>query len=97
MSGKPVDDKVTAQSTFTQTADLIVFGNQVAYYQAKVTKLAVAVAEEAPFKLSIVQPKVPLVQGGSMQLKVVAERKDGFNSPITLSMLFNPPELTTPR
>jgi hypothetical protein len=86
-----VDEKVSVKSEFDQAADLIVFGNQVVYYQAHVDKLAVAVAQEAPFKLSIVQPKVPLVQGGSMQLKVVAERKAGFAAPITLAMLFNPP------
>src|SRR4029079_6870097 len=43
------------------------------------------------FKLSILQPKVPLVQGGSMQLKVVADRKAGFTAQIALDMLFNPP------
>jgi hypothetical protein len=91
VAGVPEDATVKAPSEFTQTADLVVFGNQVAYYQAKVNKLAVAVADEAPFKLRIVQPKVPLVQSGSMQLKVVADRKDGFTAPIKLSMLFKPP------
>ena len=40
-----------------------------------VDKAAVAVTEEVPFKIDIVEPKVPLVHGGSMNLKVVAERK----------------------
>jgi hypothetical protein len=88
---KCLDDKVTVKSEFTQPIDLVVFGNQVVYYQPRVNKLAVAVTDAAPFKLSIVQPKVPLVQGGSMQLKVVAERKEGFTAPINLAMLFNPP------
>jgi hypothetical protein len=89
---KCVDEKLSAiKSEFDQAADLVVFGNQVVYYQARVDKLALAVAQEAPYKLSIVQPKVPLVQGGSMQLKVVAERKSGFAAPITLAMLLNPP------
>jgi hypothetical protein len=38
-----------------------------------------------------VQPKVPLVQLGQMQLKVVAERKPGFTGGIHLQMLFDPP------
>ena len=88
---KCLDEKVAVKSEFMQSADLVVFGNQVVYYQAHVDKLAVAVAEEAPFKLSIVQPKVPIVQGGSMQLKVVAERKSDFKAPISLSMPFTPP------
>jgi hypothetical protein len=89
---KCVDPKLASiKSEFNQSADLVVFGNQVVYYQARVNKLAVAVAQEAPFKISIVQPKVPLVQGGSMQLKVVADRKAGFTAPISLATLFNPP------
>ena len=39
----------------------------------------------------IVEPKVPLVQNGSMNLKIVAERKPGFTAPITILPLFNPP------
>src|SRR5439155_17599004 len=42
--------------------------NNVNYYATKVDKLAVAVTKEAPFKLRIVEPKVPLVQAGSMRL-----------------------------
>ena len=91
LSGKPADEKVPVRGVFTQLADLVVGNNQVPFYQAKVDKLAVAVAEEAPFKINIVQPKVPLVQNGQMQLKVVAERKPGFTGGIHLQMLFDPP------
>jgi len=38
--------------------------------------------------------KVPMVQNGSMEWKVVAERKTGFSGPITIRMLFNPPGTT---
>lgn len=71
----------------------LVFGqpNNTAYYGTKVDKLAVAVTEEAPFKINLVQPKVPIVRNGSMQLKVVAERKEGFTSAIALRLLFRPP------
>ena len=58
-------------------------------------KLAVAVTKEAPFKLHIVQPKVPLVQGGEMKLKVVAERAPDFKGPISVRMLFNPPGVSS--
>src|SRR5439155_24096940 len=91
--GKSIDPKLELTSQFAQIADLVVYGNQVPFYQARVNKLAVAVCEEAPFKISIVQPKVPLVQNGSMQLKVIAERKSGFVAPISLAMLFAPPGL----
>ena len=44
--------------------------------------LAVAVTEECPYTIEIVEPKVPLVRGGSMGLKVGANRKAGFKAPI---------------
>jgi len=50
-----------------------------------------AVTEAVPFKVSIVEPKVPLVHGGSMNLKIVAERAAGFKAPITIVPLYNPP------
>jgi len=77
---------------FNQTLNLI-YGppNNTVYYRQSVERMAVAVTEEIPFKISIVEPKVPLVQSGAMNLKVVAERKEGFKAPITLRMLWNPP------
>jgi len=51
----------------------------------------VAVAEEAPYKIDIIEPKVPLVREGSMELKIVATRKAGFDEPITVYLPFRPP------
>jgi hypothetical protein len=53
------------------------------------------VVEEVPFTVRIVEPKVPLVQGGEMALKIVAERKEGFEEPINLKMLWNPPGVSS--
>lgn len=77
---------------FSQTLELV-YGepNNTIYYKTGVERMAVAVVEEAPFKISVVEPKVPLVQNGSMNLKVVAERAEGFKAPISLRMLWNPP------
>ena len=90
-SAKPTDAKIDVKGEFEQTIDLVTGGNNTPYYQAHVDKLALAVAEEAPFKLTLVEPKAPLVQNGSMDLKVKVERKAGFTGPITIRMLFNPP------
>lgn len=65
--------------------------NNTIYYSTYADKLVVSVAEEAPFKIDIVEPKVPLVREGSMQLKIVATRKEGFDEPITIYMPFRPP------
>jgi hypothetical protein len=77
---------------FSQTLELI-YGepNNTIYYKSAVDRMAVAVTDEVPFKITVIEPKVPLVQNGSMNLKVVAERKGAFKAPIKLSMLWNPP------
>lgn len=91
LTGRPADANAKIAGHFRQSVELVLGNNNVTMYAAKVDKLVVAVAEEAPFKLSIVQPKVPLVQLGQMQLKVVAERKPGFTGAIHVQMLFDPP------
>jgi hypothetical protein len=65
--------------------------NDAVYAQTAVDKIAAAVVEEVPFKLKIVEPKVPLVRSGTMDLKIEAERKAGFVEPITVKMIYNPP------
>ena len=47
--------------------------------------------EECPYTIEIVEPKVPLVRGGSMGLKVRANRKPGFKAPISVYLPWNPP------
>lgn len=59
-------------------------------------RMAVAVAEAVPFRIEIVEPKAPLVQSGSMELKVAAVRQNGFKASITLRMLYNPPGVSAP-
>jgi hypothetical protein len=59
-------------------------------------RMAVAVTERVPFRVEIVEPKVPIVQSGSMELKIVATRDPSFKAPITLQMLYNPPGVSTP-
>jgi hypothetical protein len=87
-----IDLKQPFPSTFTQVVELVTGGpGQSVYWTHTVSKLAVAVTEEAPFKISIVEPKAPLVHNGSMNLKIVAERKKGYNDAITVVPIFNPP------
>ena len=80
---------------FQQDVEFVYGQNQTVYYGARVDKIMVAVTEAAPFKVRIVEPKVPLVQAGTMDLKVVAERAPGFDEPIALKMLWNPPGISS--
>jgi hypothetical protein len=91
-TAKPVDPKQPFESRFRLNSELV-YGtpNNATYWTYSGEKVAVAVTEPAPFKISIVEPKVPLVHNGSMNLKIMAERQSGFTAPITIYPLYNPP------
>ncbi len=79
-----------------QNYDLVQNGNDGVYYVTYSDKIAVAVVDELPFKVDITEPKAPLAQNGAINLKVVASRKPGFDAPINVKMLFNPPGIGSP-
>ncbi len=88
---KPASATADFQSKYRHEVELVQGPNNTSYYGTHEDKLYVAVVKDVPFKIRIVEPKVPLVQSGSMDLKVVAERKAGFDDPITVKMMWNPP------
>ncbi|MBP85595.1 MAG: peptidase [Planctomycetaceae bacterium] len=82
------------QGGFGNTADYIIAApGQSRYRWKSVKQLAVAVVDELPFKIDIVVPKVPVVRDGSMQLKVVATKKEGWDEQINVQLPFRPPGL----
>jgi hypothetical protein len=94
LTAAPADPNLKGKvpSGFYQMAELVTGGpGQSVYWKVEVDRAAVVVTEEAPFHIEIVEPKVPLVQNGAMNLRVVARRKAGYNEPITIVPLFNPP------
>jgi hypothetical protein len=91
VTGKPVDPKLTVPSEFNQMSVLVIGQNQVNVWNRTVDRLAVAVTEECPYTIEIVEPKVPLVRSGSMGLKVRAIRKPGFKAGIYVYLPYNPP------
>ena len=93
---KPTNPKIDAPSEYRQQIDLVIGINNQPMYKTYVHQIAVAATEEAPFTLHLEQPKVPLVQGGLMNLKVTATRKAGFKNPISLRLLFQPPGTGAP-
>ncbi len=93
--GKPVDPKLVVPSEFRQTSEFVLGQNNISYWSRTVDRLTVAVTEEAPFSIDVVEPKVPLVRGGSMALKVVARRKPGFTAPIAVALPWNPPGVSS--
>lgn len=92
---KPVDEKQDVTGHFQNFADYVRYRNAQILWGRPVDQLAFAIIEEAPYSLEIVQPKVPIVQNGSMDLKVIAHRKEGFNEKIRVEFPFRPPGLGT--
>jgi hypothetical protein len=91
VTGKPADPKVVVGSQFNSTSVLVLGQNQQNVWSRTVDRLAVAVTEECPYTIEIVEPKVPLVRSGSMGLKVRATRKPGFKAGIYVYLPYNPP------
>ena len=88
------DEKQPIRGSFANSADLIRGAPGQSIYKRKaVNRLAIAVIDELPFTLEIVEPKVPLVRNGSMQLKVIVKRKEGFTAAINVQLPFRPPGL----
>jgi hypothetical protein len=87
-----VDSATGIEGGFKNFSDFVLGepNNQV-YYGATVDKLAMAVIEPLPFRLEIVQPKVPLVRNGLIYIKVIAQRNEGFDQAITIFFPFLPP------
>jgi hypothetical protein len=95
VDGKPSDPKLEVPDEFRQQSELVLGQNNVQYWGRGVDRLAVAVTEESPYSIEIAEPKVPLVRGGSMSLRVVAKRKPGFTAPIAISLPWNPPGVSS--
>jgi hypothetical protein len=90
---KPTDPNLASVvGHFTNRADFVIAGpGQSLYVWKDVDRLPVAVVEELPFHLEIVQPNVPLVRAGMMQLKVVVKKKEGWDEEIHVQFPFRPP------
>jgi len=73
------------------SVDIVESGNQRPFYTIAENKLPLAIIDEIPVKIQMVAPKAPLLQSGSLNLKIVAERKNDFKGPISLTLLYSPP------
>ena len=91
-----VDDSKAINGSFSISADFALGPpNNSKFHESSVDKLAVAVTKKLPFKIDIVQPLVPLVRNGNINLKIIATRDEGFDDPINVQFPFRPPGLGT--
>jgi hypothetical protein len=94
--GRTTDPKQPIEGHLRQRSSLARGQNQVEMWSFFADRMPLAVTEESPFTIDLVEPKVPLVRSGAIDLKVIAKRKEGFTGPIAVKMLYNPPGVGSP-
>lgn len=86
------DESKKINGRFENRADFVIGQpGQSLYAWKDVERLPVVVIDELPFKVDVVQPNVPIVRDGSMQVKVVVTKREGWDEDITLQFPFRPP------
>lgn len=89
--GKTVDPNMPLTGRLLQRTSLVRGQNNIHVWTHDEERMTLAVTQAAPFSIEIVQPRAPLVRDGTMGLKVVAKRQEGFTAAIAVRMLFDPP------
>lgn len=96
VTGRFTQGDRTVEGRLLQRTSLVRGQNNREVWNQYTDRMATAVTKAVPFRIEIVQPKVPLVQSGSMRLLVRATRDEGFDAPIAVRMLYNPPGVSAP-
>jgi Bacterial pre-peptidase C-terminal domain len=91
IQGKTTDPKLDVAGNLDQRTMLVRGQNNVDVWGHNADRMATVVAEKIPYTLDLVAPKAPLVRNGSLNLKVLAKRAEGFKDQISLRLLYNPP------
>jgi hypothetical protein len=91
LTALPTDGKTVAPSRLALDVCYNMGVNNNPFHRYVTDKAAVAVTEVAPFTVEAVEPKAPVPQNGSLNVKIVVKRAPTFKGPITLTPLFTPP------
>ena len=85
------------QGAFRQALSLVLGNpNNTTYYGAQTEGLALAVAEEVPFRVHLDEPATPVAQGGTFELGVRVERFGEFKEPLRVRLVWTPPGIGAP-
>lgn len=95
LTARPTSGEPEVKVSLEQRHKLIRGQNRVDVWGRTTNRVAVAVIEVSPVDLELVAPKVPIVRNGSAELKVIAHRKEGYDSPIPARLLYVPPGIST--
>lgn len=92
---RPVKGDASFATGYRQTMMMNGYGNNDYYLHAHVTKLALAVAEAAPFRVEVEEPKSAIVQNGEMLVKFKVVRREGYDGAVTVQMDWRPSGINT--
>jgi hypothetical protein len=84
------------KGSFQQHSMLVIGENNRDMWGHDSTRPAISVSQKAPFEIQIIPAKVPLVRDGSLDLRISAVKAEGFDEPIQIQMLYNPPGVSSP-
>jgi hypothetical protein len=87
----PADPKVLAKAATSLDVNYNISLNNTPFHRYYADRIAVAVTDVAPYSIEVIEPKAAVPQNGSLNLRVVAKRAEGFKGPITVYPLFTPP------
>lgn len=80
----------------TERIEHVDVNNQGSYHGTSVDRLSIAVIEEIPVRIELVQPSVPIVKNGNLDLKVKITRAPDYKDAFTLRFLWSPPGIGAP-
>ncbi len=92
---KPVDPADQIRGAFAQTTESNDQRGSFAPHFRKTRQLAYSILEEAPFDISIEQPKIGLAKDAELDLKVTATRKGDYTGALYLESAWAPVGVTT--
>ncbi len=89
-----IDPPLTGK--LVDTIHHIDINNQGPYHSASFDRITTVVTNEAPFRIELDAPVVPIVKNGTLHLKVRATRKEGYAGKISARFLWSPPGISGP-
>jgi hypothetical protein len=95
-TGKCGDDKQPVTGGFEQAIDLLQGPGDSILHAVNVSRLAVAVTEEAPYSVSLVAPKATVPVDGTMDITVKVTRAKDFTEALDVFFLSLPPGVEAP-
>lgn len=76
---------------FEQIVDLVAESADQLFQSATVNRIPVAVSPTVPFTVDLETPRASLASNGTIDIRVIVNREDGFKGPVRVELPFLPP------